>query len=158
MVGFIMSHNNDSDIVLYNNLSRKDLRSLIFHVLYIADTLDYQESVNSVIDNLNHGFDLDIPFDSLVAHSAKAIIDKKDELDQRYKPLLDNWDFKRISVCAKIILRFGIWELLYTDTDPRIIINEAIELCKCFAEKDAHRFVNGILDAIYKERLSSATS
>ena len=151
-----MSSAQDGDVFVYTNLSRKDIRSLIFHVLYVAEAFDYQESVNTIVDNLNRGFDLNIPLDSYVATSAQAIIDHKDELDQLYKPLLANWDFNRISLCAKIILRFGVWELVYTDTDPRIVINEAIELTKCFAEKDAHRFVNGILDAIYKDRLKPA--
>jgi transcription termination factor NusB len=31
-----------------------------------------------------------------------------------------------------------------------IIINEAIELSKCFAEKDAYKFINGILDEAAK--------
>ena len=150
-----MSAANQVDVVTYSNLTRKDIRSLIFHVLYVAEAFDYHESVPLIVDNLNRGFDMDIPLDSQVAQSAQEIITRKDELDLMYKPLLANWDFNRVSVCAKIILRFGIWELMYTETDHRIIINEAIELAKCFAEKDAHRFVNGILDAIYKDHISS---
>jgi N utilization substance protein B len=38
-----------------------------------------------------------------------------------------------------------------TDTSPTIIINEAVELAKCFAEKDAYKFVNGILDEALKK-------
>jgi transcription termination factor NusB len=38
--------------------------------------------------------------------------------------------------------------MLYTKTPHRIIINEAIELAKAFAEKDAYKFVNGLLDKI----------
>jgi N utilization substance protein B len=45
----------------------------------------------------------------------------------------------------------GLWELLNTDTDPRIVMNEAIELAKCFAEDDAYRFINGLLDRAVKE-------
>ena len=36
--------------------------------------------------------------------------------------------------------------MLHTATPHRIIINEAIELAKCFSEKDAYKFINGILD------------
>jgi transcription antitermination protein NusB len=48
-------------------------------------------------------------------------------------------------------LLFAVWEFKNTETDARIIINEAIELAKCFAEEDAYRFVNGILDPVSKE-------
>lgn len=141
------------DVVAYNIATRKDARSLIFHILYAAEAFDYQESVDVIVDNLNSGFDLEIGPGSSIVVNAKAIIEHRAQLDELYKPLLANWDFNRISVCAKIILRFGLWELLYTQTDARIVINEAIELAKRFAEKDAYRFVNGILDAVYKDSL-----
>lgn len=144
------------DVVAYNVATRKDARSLIFHILYAAEAFDYQESVDVIIDNLNQGFDLQITHDGTIAADAKAIVEHRVQLDELYKPLLANWDFNRISVCAKIILRFGLWELLYTQTDPRIVINEAIELAKRFAEKDAYRFINGILDAVHKERSAKA--
>ena len=46
-------------------------------------------------------------------------------------------------------MRYAIWEMLYTTTPHSIVINEAIELAKCFAEQDSYKFVNGILDKIY---------
>jgi len=46
----------------------------------------------------------------------------------------------------------GAWELLFTDTPTSIIINEAIELAKDFAEKDAYKFVNGLLDKVASKR------
>jgi len=42
-------------------------------------------------------------------------------------------------------IRSLIFHLLYA-----IVINEAIELAKCFSEDDAYKFVNGILDELVK--------
>lgn len=134
----------------YNDLSRREVRSLIFHLLYAAESFDYHESLGAIVDNFNRGFDLHIPMDSEVVKVAKEIIDKRDELDELYKPLLTNWRFDRVGVCTKLILRFAVWEIYYTKTDTRIVINEAVELTKCFAETDAYRFVNGILDKVAK--------
>ncbi len=141
-----------TDIVAYNDLSRRDVRALIFYLLYAAESFDYQESVEAIVDNFNRGFDLDIPMESEVVSVAKQIIDIKDQLDEQYKPLLSNWRFERIGVSTKLILRFALWELQHSDTDPRIVINEAVELAKGFAEKDAYKFVNGILDKFVKTR------
>ncbi len=138
----------------YNDLSQRDARSLIFHLLYIAEAFDYQESLATIVDDFNKGFNLDIPHDSKVFTITEGIINNRSLLDQIYQPLLTNWRLERVSVCTKLILRFGIWELLNTETDQRIIINEAIELAKCFAEDGAYRFVNGILDRIAKDRLA----
>src|SRR5579872_5056152 len=78
--------------------------------------------------------------------------DHRDELDEKFKPLLENWRFERIGTSTKLILRFATWELEHGDTDPRIVINEAVELGKAFAEKDAYKFINGVLDRIVKSR------
>ena len=135
----------------YEDLSRRDVRSLIFHFLYAAEAFEYEESIQSIIDSFNRGFDLNVPLDGEIATIVGAIITKRDELEKIYEPYLANWRSERISVCTKLILLFAIWELKYTETDARIIINEAIELAKCFAEEDAYRFVNGILDPVSKE-------
>jgi N utilization substance protein B len=134
----------------YDDLSRREVRSLIFHLLYAAESFDYQESLAAIVDNFNRGFELTIPMQSEVVKTAREIIDKRDELDELYKPLLTNWRFERVGVCTKLILRFAVWEIYFTKTDARIIINEAVELTKCFAETDAYRFVNGILDKVAK--------
>lgn len=140
-----------TDAIAYNDLSRRDVRALIFYLLYAAESFDYQESLESIVNNFNSGFDLDIPMESEVVSVAQQIIDMRDELDEVYKPLLSNWRFDRVGVATKLILRFATWELQGSGTDPRIIINEAVELAKGFAEKDAYKFVNGILDKLVKK-------
>ena len=135
----------------YDDLSRRDVRSLVFHFLYAAEAFNYEESLQSIIDNFNRGFDLNIPLNGELFNVVNDIINKREELEKIYEPYLANWRSERVSVCTKLILLFAIWELKYTETDSRIIINEAIELAKCFAEEDAYRFVNGILDSVSKE-------
>jgi N utilization substance protein B len=135
----------------YDDLSRRDVRSLAFHFLYAAEAFNYEESVQSIIDNFNRGYDLNVPLNGELFNVVNDIINKREELEHIYAPYLANWRSERISVCTKLILWFAIWELKYTETDARIIINEAIELAKCFAEEDAYRFVNGILDSVSKD-------
>lgn len=130
----------------YNDLSRREVRSLIFHLLYAMEAFDYSVSLESIVDNFNRGFDLNISFESEVFKVAQAVIDARDSLDNVMKPLVINWRFERIGVCTKLILRLAIWELCNTQIPSNIIINEAIEISKCFSEVDAYKFVNGILD------------
>src|SRR5689334_22124891 len=114
--------------ISYNDLSRREVRSLIFHLLYAMEGFDYQTSLESIVDNFNHGFDLQIPGNSEVFTIAFTVIEQRDPLDDVIKPLLANWRFERIGVCTKLILRLAVWELLNTQTPPTIVINEAIEL------------------------------
>lgn len=143
--------------IVYDDLSRRDVRSLIFHFLYAAEAFNYEESVQSIIDNFNRGFDLNVPLDGEIFNVVNTIITKREELEKIYEPYLANWRSERVSICTKLILLFAIWELKYTETDTRIVINEAIELAKCFAEEDAYRFVNGILDPVSKELRKEST-
>jgi transcription antitermination protein NusB len=50
------------------------------------------------------------------------------------------------------ILRLGVWEMTNTDTPPKVVIDEAIELAREFSTENSPAFVNGILDAVLRER------
>jgi N utilization substance protein B len=134
-----------------STLSRRSQRALIFHLLYTMEAFDYNVSLESVVDNYSRGFDITLPPDSPVVHTAAQILQEREALDEFYKPLLNNWRFERLGLCTILILRFALWELLHTDMSTEIIINEAVELAKSYAEKDAYKFINGILDQAAKK-------
>jgi N utilization substance protein B len=134
-----------------DTLSARDQRALILHLLYAADSFDYQVSLDAIVDNFSRGFDCVIEPTSALVIQSQDIIDAHAELDEQIKPLLDNWKFERVGCMTRIILRMAIWELAHTQLDHSIVINEAIELAKGYAESDAHKFINGVLDKWVKE-------
>ena len=76
-----------------------------------------------------------------------------DKIDSIIKEKSKNWDFCRISYVDRAILRFSIFSLLFEkDLDYKIAIDEAIEIAKVFGTDDSYRFVNGILDAVKKDK------
>lgn len=129
-----------------NESPHRKHRSLIFHLLYAAESFDYDISLAAIIDNFNRGFELDIDPEGDIAQTVQAVINDRSSLDEAIKLLLAHWRLERVGVCTRLILRMAMWELTNTDTPHNIVINEAIELAKCFAEKDAYKFVNGVLD------------
>lgn len=67
---------------------------------------------------------------------------------------LENWDFKRLKLVDKAILRLGTYSLLFQqDTDPRIVINEAVSIARTYGTDDSFKFVNAVLDSIKRECL-----
>jgi transcription antitermination protein NusB len=50
----------------------------------------------------------------------------------------------------RAILRLAMHELRASDTPPKVVINEAVELAKKFSSEESGAFVNGILDAFRK--------
>ena len=131
--------------------SRRDFRSLIFHLLYAMDSYDYTMPLEVVVQTYVREFEIDIPLDGEIVQIVSAVITERDELDTKLKPLLDNWSIERLGMCTLLILRLSIWELIHTDTPSIIVINEGIELAKGFSERDAYKFVNGILDQAAKK-------
>lgn len=79
-------------------------------------------------------------------------IEHIEELDAKIRSLAKNWDFKRIAKVDLSILRLAIYEILFRkDIPPIVSINEAIDLSKVLSNRDAKRFINGILDKLKDE-------
>lgn len=72
------------------------------------------------------------------------------ELDDWIAKHLENWRPERISAIDRAILRLALHELRATDTPPKVVINEAVQLAKKFSSEESNAFVNGILDACRK--------
>ncbi len=82
----------------------------------------------------------------------KICSSNKDELDSKIKSQLKNWDFNRVAIIDKILLRMAMAEFLYFDSvPPGVTINEMIEVSKIYSTERSSRFINGILDAVLKK-------
>jgi transcription antitermination protein NusB len=62
----------------------------------------------------------------------------------------DNWRFERMAAIDRAILRLAIHEINGTDTPPKVVLNEAVELAKKFSSEESGAFVNGVLNAVHK--------
>lgn len=71
-------------------------------------------------------------------------------IDELIVKQAENWRLERLAVIDRAILRLAIYEMRSTDTPPKVILNEAVELAKKFSSEEAASFVNGILDAVRK--------
>ncbi|MDU0996276.1 MAG: transcription antitermination factor NusB, partial [Staphylococcus lugdunensis] len=69
-------------------------------------------------------------------------------LDKVIEPHLKDWSLNRLLKTDRIILRMATFELLHSDTPPKVIINEAVELTKQFSDDDHYKFINGVLSNI----------
>jgi len=84
----------------------------------------------------------------------EGVISKLENIDFIIKDYSKNWKFERISVIDKSILRLAIFELLFMEDIPSTVtINECIELGKTFGGESSGQFINGILDAVKKNKL-----
>lgn len=66
------------------------------------------------------------------------------------KHLKTNWTFNSLKATEKAILILATYEILYTNTDKAIIINEAVILAKQYCDNNVYKYINGVLDKINK--------
>ncbi|MFV0424706.1 MAG: transcription antitermination factor NusB [Bacilli bacterium] len=64
--------------------------------------------------------------------------------------LKKGWSMNRLNVIDRAILLVASYEILFSDLDKRIIINEAVENAKVYCDDERHKFINGVLDKIGK--------
>ncbi len=82
----------------------------------------------------------------------EGVSDHQSDIDQLIQRYAVDWSIARMPVVDRNILRCAIYELLWEPEIPAAVtINEAIELAKRFADDEAQRFVNGILDHILRD-------
>ncbi|MGQ9678109.1 MAG: transcription antitermination factor NusB [bacterium] len=75
------------------------------------------------------------------------------EIDRVLKRNLRRWRLERLTFIDRAILRMGCAELLFfSDVPPKVVINEAVDIAKKFGDDNAGKFVNGVLDGVFKSR------
>lgn len=82
-----------------------------------------------------------------------GIKDNLTAVDLAINKHLKEWDLNQIGTVERAILRLGAYEILYSELDNAVVINEAIELAKKLCNETSPKFVNGVLDAICKEEV-----
>ena len=112
----------------------------------------------SILEKAEASYDLDEIFSKVEGRNKEFIesivnevILKKKELDKKANTYLINWEINRLNKVDQAIFEIAVYELLYTDTPKKVVIDEAIELSKKYSEDAVVKMLNGVLDKIYHE-------
>lgn len=62
--------------------------------------------------------------------------------------LKSGWEFYRLGKMEQSILLLALAELEQSIQDKAIIVNEAVELAKLYADEDSFKLINGVLDSL----------
>jgi N utilization substance protein B len=84
--------------------------------------------------------------------SVLALLDEHmEDVDAALTAALDNWRLERVSKTDRAALRIASVEIMYmSEVPPKVSIQEAIRLAEAYGGDDSPRFVNGVLDALFK--------
>ena len=86
-------------------------------------------------------------FDELLSE----VLNSLEALDERIAGWADR-PVEQIDPVERAVLWLGVAELEHhPDVPPKVVVNEAIELCKTFGSQDGYRYVNAVLDKAIKD-------
>lgn len=89
-------------------------------------------------------------FASLIITGTIEHISEIDELIKNH--LSENWSIDRINKVSLAILRTSIFEMKFQNgSQPKIVIDEAVNIAREYGLEDSYKFINAVLDKIGKE-------
>lgn len=131
-------------------MRRRIIREKVLQALYAHELTG--DPAETVIDHHVHGFEENAQAFEFAKRLVIDSIRHRSRIDRVIRTKVANWDFKRIALLDRLILRMAICELMYFDEiPPKVTMNEAIELAKLFSTEKSGQFVNGVLDAVADE-------
>ena len=82
----------------------------------------------------------------------EGVLENLEACDKAIVEHLKEWDFERLGAIERATLRLASYEILFGDLDSAVVINEAVEITKAFGTEQSPKFINGVLDAISKDK------
>jgi N utilization substance protein B len=87
----------------------------------------------------------------------RGVDSKQTELDDIIRPVAPEWPIEQIARMDRVILRIGVFELLFEEgVPPKVAINEAVELAKAFGGDNSSKFINGVLGTVLRNQEEKA--
>jgi len=131
--------------------NRRKARELALRAYYALEMSknDVEQTLTDMIYSRN---EIDEDIITFACNLVRRATQRQDEFDQLIKEKALNWDFNRIAVLDKLILRIAICEFLtFEDIPPKVSIDEAIEISKKYSTEKSGQFINGILDSVLND-------
>lgn len=130
---------------------RSRAREVVLQVLY-EDDLNPQRDLAVSDEFLRRRLNNNPELISFAISVLGGVRRNRQEIDALLAERAANWRLERMAVTDRNILRLAAFEMLYTETPDRVVINEAVELAKRFGARQSSQFVNGILDRLFRDR------
>ena len=108
----------------------------------------YTEEAGEISDTAQERPDRDKFMEDLVVGAAS----KLEEIDVLLQRNSEHWKLERMPAVDRNILRLAAYEMLFIATPAPIVIDEALELARRFSGDESVGFINGVLDALRKQR------
>ena len=130
---------------------KSDSREKTLRFLYQCDIEKLYHYSDAHFKKYCEDFDLNFSEIDLSRGFISGIFENFSEINEKISQYSKNWSIDRLGIIDRSILRLSTYELKYTDTPRKVIINEAVNLGKKYGTNESSGFINAILDKISKE-------
>ena len=128
-------------------MTRRELRIFSMQMLYNMDLNN--SSIDEALEFVNSD-----NYDLNTKTFLTDVVNNLSEIDEVIQRNLEGYTISRLNLVDKEIIRIAVYEMLKTDTDVKIIINEALEITKQFSDEGNHKavsFNNRLLQNIFSK-------
>jgi transcription antitermination protein NusB len=96
------------------------------------------------------------PTNDYTAVLVRGVVEHRERIDEVLTTYSKGWTLKRMPAVDRNVLRIGVYELLWGDTDVphTVAVSEALHLVQDLSTDESPAFVNGLLGSVLKDRAS----
>jgi N utilization substance protein B len=114
---------------------------------------DPSVKLNEILERNIGRYNDSIEDTAFIDELVRGVDKRQKELDDIIRPVAPEWPIEQIARMDRIILRIGVYELLFEKgVPPKVAINEAVELAKAFGGDNSSKFINGVLGTILRNK------
>lgn len=134
-------------------MNRSETREVAFEFLYSLELQkikkeEYEEQINLFLEANQIDNTKVIEYIKDIAYGVEAH-------EMEIKEIINNelsakWEISRLSKVSISILKLAVYEIMYKKLPYKVVINEAVELSKCYGDDNTPSFVNGVLASVVK--------
>jgi transcription antitermination protein NusB len=132
--------------------SRRRSRQRALQILFLWDACrqPVDDAIDAYYDSLY--WEQQPERDAFVRNLVIGTVKHLAEVDEKIARHAEHWRMERMPAVDRSILRMAVYEMTHDDTPAAVTIDEALELARKYSGEESVQFVNGVLDAIHRER------
>lgn len=128
---------------------RRQSRELALQILFQTEFAP-QMSLSDIASVFDKNFE-----DNVLKYTyelVKSVQANKEKIDLKIQEASRHWKIDRMASVDRSIIRVAICEIFFANEiiEPKIAMNEAIEIAKTYGTEESASFVNGIIDQIIR--------
>ncbi|MGT2743409.1 transcription antitermination factor NusB [Streptococcus plurextorum] len=126
--------------------SRRDLRERAFQALF---SLEFGGDMIQAGENAYRYDKSEDMLDEVpvfLLNLVQGVQSHQSDLDIKItQRLKKGWNFERLTLNDRVLLRLALYEMIYEETPDRVVVNEIVDIAKKYADNTSAKFINGIL-------------